>query len=363
MQDLEKELEQLKANIGAAMTKLNIGGKKADLARLDAAMAAPDFWSDTKGAADASRQQAQLKAQVEEWEQLAADAADLVDLAGSGDGELKADLEKRLVEIKSRFEAKELELKLAGKYDGSPAILAIHAGTGGTDAQDWAEMLMRMYLRWAEAHDFKAEVVDQSSGEEAGIKSVTLRLDGPFAYGKLRGEHGVHRLVRKSPFNADHLRQTSFALVEALPEIPPSEEVEIDTKDLRVDVFRSSGAGGQSVNTTDSAVRITHIPSGITVSVQNERSQLQNREMAMKILTSRLIKLAQEQKVEELSKLKGANVRAEWGQQIRNYVLDPYKLVKDVRTAFETSDVEKVLDGNIDGFIEAYLASQIGADH
>ena len=233
--------------------------------------------------------------------------------------------------------------------------MSIYAGAGGTDAQDWAQMLLRMYVRWAEKNGINVQTIDESAGDEAGIKSVTLELSGSFAYGKLKGEHGVHRLVRLSPFNSDNLRQTSFAKVDVMPKVDSPQDLEIDEKDLRIDVFRAGGHGGQSVNTTDSAVRITHIPTNITVAIQNERSQLQNKEVALTILRSRLIQLQLEQHKERLDELKGPNQSAEWGNQIRSYVLHPYKQVKDLRTRYETSDVEGVLDGNLDALINAFL--------
>jgi peptide chain release factor 2 len=262
--------------------------------------------------------------------------------------------------LAEQYSALKTELLYSGKFDDHDAIVSIYAGAGGTDAQDWAEMLQRMYLRWAESNnEFTVTVIEQSSGEEAGIKSVTFEVSGPFAYAKLKGEHGVHRLVRLSPFNADSLRQTSFAKVDVVPKIDSPNEVEVDEKDLKVDVYRAGGHGGQSVNTTDSAVRITHIPTGITVAIQNERSQLQNKETAMTILRSRLAQLQLEQHKETLAELKGPNEQAAWGNQIRNYVLHPYTMVKDTRTKHETSDAQAVLDGKLDDFIHAYLEMSI----
>jgi peptide chain release factor 2 len=247
-------------------------------------------------------------------------------------------------------------LRFSGPYDDHDVILSIYAGAGGTDAQDWAQMLLRMYTRWAENAGLKVKTIEQSAGEEAGLKSVTIEItDGDFLYGKLAGEHGVHRLVRLSPFNADHLRQTSFAKVEVLPLIDRPEEADIAEKDLKIDVFRSAGAGGQSVNTTDSAVRVTHLPTGITVAIQNERSQLQNKETALAVLRSKLIALQMEQHAQNLTELKGPSQSAEWGNQIRSYVLHPYKQVKDLRTGYETSDAQKVLNGDLNPLIEAWL--------
>lgn len=262
---------------------------------------------------------------------------------------------EKLIGLEKEIEKLEFKILLGGEYDRNPAIMAIHAGAGGVDAQDWTEMLLRMYLRWAEKNDFKTKIIDEARGQEAGIKSVTLEISGPYAYGYLKSETGVHRLVRLSPFNSDNLRQTSFALAEVMPVIEEIKEVAIDPQDLRIDVYRSSGAGGQSVNTTDSAVRITHVPTGIVATCQNERSQLQNKEQAMKILRAKLHqKYLNEQEVEK-QKLRGEHTSAEWGSQIRSYVIHPYKMVKDHRTKHETADAEGVLDGNLTGFMEAYL--------
>jgi peptide chain release factor 2 len=245
---------------------------------------------------------------------------------------------------------------MAGEYAENGAILAVHAGAGGTESQDWAEMLLRMFMRWAEDHKYEVTLVDRSEGEEAGIKSATINVSGPYAYGRLRGERGVHRLVRLSPYDAAHRRHTSFALVEVLPEIEEEDaQIEVNPDELRVDTFRSTGAGGQHVNKTDSAVRITHLPTGIVVTCQNERSQLQNREVAMRILKSRLLERRLEEREAEQARLKGEHVEAGWGNQIRSYVLHPYNMVKDLRTGYETSNTSAVLDGDLDAFIEAYL--------
>jgi peptide chain release factor 2 len=269
---------------------------------------------------------------------------------------MEKELDQQLSALGSQLLALKKELRFNGPYDDHDVILSIYAGAGGTDAQDWAQMLLRMYIRWAESHELKAENLDQSMGEEAGIKSASIKISGgSFLYGKLAGEHGVHRLVRLSPFNADNLRQTSFAKVEIMPVIDKPEEVELDDKDLKIDVYRAGGHGGQSVNTTDSAVRITHIPTGISVAIQNERSQLQNKETAMTILRSRLASMQLEQHAKNLGELKGPNQSAEWGNQIRSYVLHPYKQVKDLRSGYETSDAEKVLDGNLEPLITSWL--------
>jgi peptide chain release factor 2 len=251
---------------------------------------------------------------------------------------------------------------LSGEYDRGDALLAIHAGAGGTDSQDWAEMLERMYLRWAENHGYRTEILDTTEGEEAGIKSVTIAVDGPYAFGYLRPEKGVHRLVRLSPFDAAHRRHTSFALVEVLPQVEDDVEVEINPNDLRIDTYRSAGAGGQNVQKNDTAVRITHLPSGIVVTCQNERSQVQNRENAMRVLRARLLEMKQQEQEEQLAILRGEYTKAEWGSQIRSYVLHPYQMVKDHRTEYETGNTQAVLNGDLDGFIEAYLRYRLGGN-
>ena len=320
---------------------------------------APDFWSDGQKAGAIMKEQANLKARLEPWQKLKSEATDLKELAELKDEKLEDELKTQLSKITKEFNDLKGELRFNGPFDNDAVILSIYAGAGGTDAQDWAQMLLRMYVRWAETHNFKLTTIEESPGEEAGIKSVTVEIDGPLAYGKLKGENGVHRLVRLSPFNADSLRQTSFAKVEIIPKVDKPDALEIDEKDLKIDVYRSGGKGGQSVNTTDSAVRITHVPTGITVAIQNERSQLQNRETAMTILRSRLVQLQLEQHLENIKDLKGPNQSAEWGNQIRSYVLHPYKMVKDLRTNHETSDTEGVLNGDLDSFLEAYTDSNI----
>jgi peptide chain release factor 2 len=262
---------------------------------------------------------------------------------------------QELAELEREMGEFEFKAKLSGRYDRNDALISITGGAGGVDAQDWSEMLLRMYLRWAEKNDFKASLLDETRGQEAGIKNATVEISGPYAYGYLKSESGVHRLVRLSPFNADNLRQTSFSLVEVMPVIEESREFSLNLSEVRVDVYRSSGAGGQSVNTTDSAVRVTHLPTGIQASCQNERSQLQNKEQALKILRAKLHKIYLEEAEKEKRKIKGESLAPEWGSQIRSYVLHPYKMVKDHRTKFETAQAEAVLTGDLNDFMESYL--------
>lgn len=355
MDELHTQASQLTADITKAMEQLRIAVLEQDLSNLRQESEAPDFWSDNKYAQDVSRQINKLEGRVTPWNSLNQEAHDLQDMLNLKDDSLTKDLSQQLGKLQEQFEALKAQLKLSGPYDDFDAIVSLHAGAGGTDAQDWTGMLLRMYIRWAEAAGLKAVMIEESAGDEAGLKSATFEVSGSFAYGKLKGEHGVHRLVRLSPFNADNLRQTSFAKVEIMPKVDKLEAVEIDDKDLKIDVYRSGGHGGQSVNTTDSAVRVTHLPTGIVVAIQNERSQLQNKETAMTILRSRLAQLQMEQHADKISELKGPNEQAAWGNQIRSYVLHPYKQVKDLRTRYETSDADGVLDGNLDEFIEAYL--------
>jgi peptide chain release factor 2 len=361
MQELISQLKTLHSAIAEAIVTLKLTEAEVELAALVQQSQAADFWSDQTKAQAAMKQQSSLQARVEPWRSLESQVTEALELAQMNDASVHAELQSQCSKLEATFNELKRDLQFNGPYDSSNVILAIHAGAGGTDAQDWAQMLLRMYVRWAEQNKYKVETIEQSAGEEAGIKSVTIEVDGPFAYGKLQGEHGVHRLVRLSPFNADNLRQTSFAKVEVLPKIDNAAILEIDEKDLKIDVYRSGGKGGQSVNTTDSAVRITHVPTGITVAIQNERSQLQNKETAMTIIRSRLAQLQLEQHQEKLAGIKGPNQSAEWGNQIRSYVLHPYKQVKDSRSHYETSDAEKVLEGDLNPLIDAYLESQLGA--
>jgi len=303
---------------------------------------------------------AAVRGEVEDWQKLAQQIADAMELARLDDESLRPDLTAETEALEAEITQRELNAMLSGEYDRGDAILAIHAGAGGVDAQDWAQMLQRMYLRWCEAHGYETEVIDLTEGEEAGLKSTTITVSGRFAYGYLRAEKGVHRLVRLSPFDAAHRRHTSFALVEVLPQVPNDDDVEINPDDLRVDVYRSSSAGGQNVQKNATAIRITHLPTGIVVTCQNERSQLQNRENALRVLRARLLAIKEAEREEELAAIKGEFQKIEWGSQIRSYVLHPYQMVKDHRTDFEVGNATSVLDGNLDGFIETYLKANVG---
>ncbi len=328
--------------------------------------AQPNFWDNAQEAGAFHRKLTQLKEEVATWrglEKRLSNSLELADLAiAEKDASLEEGLRQETQGIAARLEVLSFQLYLGGEYDVRDAILAIHAGAGGTESQDWAEMLLRMYTRWAERRGYSARVLDMSQGEEAGIKSVTLEVNGRYAYGYLKAEKGVHRLVRISPYDASHLRHTSFALVEVLPQAQENVDVVINSDDLRVDVFRSSGAGGQNVQKTATAVRITHIPTGLVVSCQNERSQLQNKAVAMRVLTARLMELELQKKAQERARLKGEHVEPGWGNQIRSYVLHPYKLVKDHRTDYESANPEAVLEGDLDALIKAYLESQVGKE-
>ncbi|MEK7059488.1 MAG: peptide chain release factor 2 [Patescibacteria group bacterium] len=359
MDEQHKQADELALQITKALKQLKISELTKQLNDSKSASQQPDFWNDSTKAQEVMKQIAKLEARVQPWSKLEQSSHELNELLKLNDSSLKGELSQQLEQISHQFAALKEDLKLNGSYDDHDAILSIYAGAGGTDAQDWTQMLLRMYSRYIQNNRWKLTTVDESAGDEAGLKSITLEVQGSFAYGKLKSEHGVHRLVRLSPFNADNLRQTSFAKVEVMPMINKPDELSIDDKDLKIDVYRSGGHGGQSVNTTDSAVRVTHIPTGLTVAIQNERSQLQNKETAMTILRSRLAQLQLEQHKDQLSELKGPSQSAEWGNQIRSYVLHPYKQVKDLRTRYETSDPESVLDGDLDPLINAYLEQDL----
>jgi peptide chain release factor 2 len=333
----------------------------ARAAELEAAMGAPGFWDDQQGAAGISQEHARVTRKLETYERLRReldDARELYEMDTSLEDEVAAGLKP----VRRELERLQEQALFSGEYDGGDAVVSITAGTGGTDAQDWAEMLLRMYLRWADDRGFQTELLEASAGEEAGLKSATLTVKGENAYGLFKAERGVHRLVRLSPFDSAHRRHTAFAQVVAAPLLPDTSEVEIDEADLRIDTYRASGAGGQHVNKTDSAVRITHIPTGIVVQCQNERSQTSNKQTAMRILRSRLAELAEEQREAELARERGAKQDVGFGSQIRSYVLHPYQLVKDHRTDFEVGNTQSVLDGGLDGFVHAYLLQRAAGD-
>lgn len=303
-----------------------------------------------------------MRDSIESWHKLQGRLNDALELADLGDESLVNELEAETKAIETDVELREFRAMLSGEFDKGNAILAIHAGAGGTDSQDWAQMLQRMYLRWMEKHNYETEIIDSTAGEEAGVKSVTISVGGRYAYGYLRAEKGVHRLVRISPFDANSRRHTSFAMVEVLPQVDDDGEIEINPNDIKIDTFKAGGAGGQSVQKNDTAVRITHLPTGIVASCQNERSQTQNREMAMKVLRARLLEIKEREKAEKIDELRGEYTKAEWGSQIRSYVLHPYKMVKDHRTNHEVGNAEGVLDGDLDSLIEAYLRANVGEE-
>ncbi len=318
------------------------------------------MWDNPELAQKTMRRLAQLRQEVERWSGLQRRVADALELASLGDTALAGDIEAEAHAIADEIQRRETQARLSGRFDHDNAILAIHAGAGGTDSQDWAAMLLRMYLRWAEKHALQTEMLDTSAGEEAGIKSATVAVNGDDAYGYLRAERGVHRLVRLSPFDSAHRRHTSFALVEVYPQVETDADVAINPSDLRIDTYRSAGAGGQNVQKNETAIRITHLPTGIVVTCQNERSQTQNRENALRVMRARLLDLQRQKQEEELAQIKGEHVKAEWGSQIRSYVLHPYQMVKDHRTGQETGNTAAVLDGDLDAFIDAFLRASIG---
>ena len=325
---------------------------------------AESFWEDSQRAQDKMKELAALRGEVDRWRSLESrvdGALELVELSiEENDDSILDTLNEELADLTKSVADLEFTLALSGPHDRRNAILAIHAGAGGVDSQDWAEMLMRMYLRWAELRGYRREIVEMSPGDTAGIKSATIQMEGDFAYGYLKAEKGVHRLVRLSPYDSDHARHTSFALAEVLPQVEHGVDIDIDPSDLKIEVFKAGGAGGQSVQKNSTAVRITHVPTGIKASCQNERSLYQNRTIAMGILAARLMEREMEERAREMAKIRGDHVSAEWGNQIRSYVLHPYKMVKDHRTGFETSDTDGVLDGELDEFIDAYLSTTLG---
>lgn len=360
--ELLKQIDILQEKVEQLLPSLQLDQKEQRVLEMEESMQATDFWSDPQRAQVISQNYTTLKEYVEFWKKFSQQLTELKTLIEQNTDEsedTRGFLRQSVARAEKEFSQNRLIALLSKQYDDHGAVLAIHAGAGGTDAQDFAEMLFRMYTRYASAKNFKMEILEQSRGSEAGIKSVLLEMSGPYAYGYLKAEAGVHRLVRQSPFNPAHTRETSFALVEVLPALAESEAVSLDPKDLKIEANTASGHGGQSVNTTYSAIRITHIPTGIKVSIQNERSQHQNKEVALKILAARLQVLEDEKSLAAKKELRGEFKSAEWGNQIRSYVLHPYKLVKDHRTGYETSDPEGVLDGELDEFIERYLEYQV----
>ncbi|MBS3750457.1 MAG: peptide chain release factor 2 [Anaerolineales bacterium] len=338
----------------------DVAEKKKKVKELRKESQNPDLWDNPERARKVMKTLSDLEEEIDAWKDIQGRIEDALELADFEDDSIKEELKKETQAIQKEVEKREFKAMLSGQYDQGDALLAIHAGAGGNDAQDWVSMLQRMYLRWAEDHSYKTEIVDFTPGEEAGVKSVTIAVNGKYAYGYLRPEKGVHRLVRISPFDSSNRRHTSFALVEVLPQVKDETSVEINPNDLRIDTFRSAGAGGQSVQKNDTAVRITHEPTGIVASCQNERSQSQNREMAMRVLRGRLLELKKEKRKEKIDELRGEYQKAEWGSQIRSYVLHPYQMVKDHRTNHEEGNTEAVLDGELDPFIEAYLRANVG---
>ena len=359
--EYKQKLTALGPELDKLSAALDIDTAKREAASLEAQTSEPDFWSDLTRSQRVQQKLKRLQNKIGRQEKLLSDWEDLKTLCEMGQEEEDASL---LDELKSGYEKLENEIGeqrmstlLSGEYDANNAILSFHAGAGGTEAQDWTQMLYRMYTRWAERHDFKYQVLDYEDGEEAGIKSAAISIEGENAYGLLKSENGVHRLVRVSPFDANARRQTSFAALEVMPDLPEDAEVDIRPEDIEMQVYRSSGAGGQHINKTSSAVRLIHIPTGVVVACQTERSQFQNKDNCMKMLRAKLLELKAQQHAEKISDIKGVQMKIEWGSQIRSYVFMPYTLVKDTRTAFETSNVNAVMDGEIDGFINAYLTA------
>lgn len=351
--ELAKRLRQLAVDIESAVAKLGLDEKQRQLADLEEQVSRPELWNNPDHAQMVTKELSSLKSIVQPWKVLQTQANDAIELLDIIDDELADEFAGQVQAMEKTFAELKQQLMFDGKYDAGDAILRLSSGVGGDDAQDFTEMLERMYLRWAEQNGFTTSVIERSPGEQAGVKTSVIEVSGPYAYGWLKSENGVHRMVRLSPFNAES-RETSFALVEVLPKIDAPDEVQIDDKDLRIDIYRSGGHGGQGVNTTDSAVRITHLPTNTVVTIQNERSQIQNKAKAMEILRGKLVAMQLEQHAASLGELRAGN-SASWGSQIRNYVLHPYKLVKDNRTKHEEKDAEAVLDGRLKGFQLAYL--------
>ena len=361
-QDYKVKLNGIKPTLDSLGGALKLDEVRAEISRLEEESAQDGFWNDLERSQKVQKRMKQLQQKVSRYEKLCSKWDDLMAICEMAleedDDSMLDELKSDYAKLESDLESMRLSTLLSGEYDANNAILTLHPGAGGTEAQDWAQMLYRMYTRWAERHGYSYKVLDYLDGDEAGIKSATIMVEGENAYGHLKGEHGVHRLVRVSPFDANARRQTSFAALEVMPEIPDDVEVDIRPEDIEMQVFRSSGAGGQHINKTSSAVRLIHKPTGIVVSCQTERSQFQNRDTCMKMLRSRLVELKMQQHAEKISDLKGVQLKIEWGSQIRSYVFMPYQLVKDNRTGYETSNINAVMDGDLDGFINAYLKAE-----
>lgn len=360
MDNLLTQLKALQTQIVELMQRIDIHDKAQQARDLEHRASEPTFWDDPSTAQVIMQQLSKLNSQVERWNKTASRIDDAIELVEMADKDMQAELERETQTLTSIVESMSLQAMLSGDYDNENAIFSIHAGAGGVDAQDWAEILERMYLRWMEQNGYKAEVLDRSEGEEAGLKSVTISVKGDYAFGYLQSEEGVHRLVRLSPFDSASRRHTSFAKVELWPDIQTDIEIDINEKDLRIDTYRASGAGGQHVQKNDTAVRITHVPTGIVVQCQNQRSQAQNRDRAMQILKSRLFEMERAKQEAEMAELKGDNIDAGWGNQIRSYVLHPYQMVKDHRTSIEVGNTSAVLDGRLADFMEGYLRAKVG---
>ena len=358
-EEYKVKLNNIKPTLDGLGTALKLDDAKAEIAELEAESAKDGFWNDIDRSQKVQKRLKQLQQKCEKYEKLRSTWDDLMVICEmaleENDDSMLGELEADYAKLESELEAMRLSTLLSGEYDANNAILSIHPGAGGTEAQDWAQMLYRMYTRWTERHDFTYQILDYEDGDEAGIKSASISIQGDNAYGLLKSENGVHRLVRVSPFDANARRQTSFAAVEVMPEIEDDDEVEIRDEDIEMQVYRASGAGGQHVNKTSSAVRLIHKPTGIVVASQQERSQFQNKDNCMKMLRAKLVELKQQQHAEKISDIKGVQMKIEWGSQIRSYVFMPYQMVKDTRTGYETGNIDNVMDGDIDGFINAYL--------
>jgi len=355
------KLKELAVTVSRMWRLLNLDKQSEELIDLEVKISAPGIWDDIENAKILSKKYEDIKSEIKAWTDFKKEVNDLLALAEitKNDSELEHEITAKLEKLLENFKKLEFAILFTGEHSHGNAIVSIHAGTGGVDAQDWAEILLRMYLRFCEKHNFVVKVIDRIDGAEAGIKSVVLEVVGRYAYGWLKSENGVHRLVRISPFDGEGMRHTSFALVEVLPEMEDSLTIELKDEDLRIDVMRAGGHGGQSVNTTDSAVRITHLPTNIVVRCQTERSQLQNKNNAFKLLKAKLLKHYEIEEAEKLQRIKGEYQKAQWGNQARSYVMQPYKLVKDHRTGYETQDIDKVLDGDLNDFVEEYLRRQV----